>query len=366
MRAPAGRRGWPRTELLPLIPNARAAPTAPTAPTLPTAHPFYGDKHPFRGNECALAEDNANQYVVDDLHEALYRVLFDNPPKTEADRVSRKDSILGYNGHVERSNAWSHIVAAALLAFFVCVRPAVDAFDNESVAGQLSALAATASAVTFATSAGFHVFSSVRWLSPGFRLADHSSILLALGLTALADVALTTRNFANVPMQTAADPLLLTMALFCAGFYRRFVLDPDQTEESFGSCKTGLFRFSHTDGDWHATRSTGYLVVPFSFLLTLPVGFANLGGELMAILVATNAVSVVVLISSMILDSMLLLPDFYYLRREVEQRDFGAIPCHSKRAGCVASSHFWWHVGAFVAVAIQVSGREAVLSRLKA
>ena len=362
MRAPAGRRGWPRTELLPLIPNAR---TGPTAPTAPTAHPFYGDKHPFRGNECALAEDNANQYAVDDLHEALYRVLFDNPPKTEADRVSRKDSILGYNGHVERSNAWSHIVAAALLAFFVCVRPAVDAFDNESVAGQLSALAATASAVTFATSAGFHVFSSVRWLSPGFRLADHSSILLALGLTALADVALTTRNFAGVPMQAVADPLLLTMALFCAGFYRRFVLDPDQTEESFGSCKTGLFRFSPTDGDWHATRSAGYLVITFSFLLTLPVGFANLGTELMGILVATNAVSVVVLISSMILDSMLLLPDFYYLRREVEQRDFGAIPCHSKRAGCVASSHFWWHVGAFVAVAIQVCGREIVLGRLK-
>ena len=135
--------------------------------------------------------------------------------------------------------------------------------------------------------------------------------------------------------------------------------------QSFGSCKTGLFRFSHTDGDWHATRSAGYLVVTFSFLLTLPVGFANLGGELMALLVSTNAVSVVVLVSSMILDSMLLLPDFYYLRREVEQRDFGAIPCHSKRAGCVASSHFWWHVGAFVAVAIQLIGREVVLARLK-
>ena len=189
MAAPLGRRAWPRTELLPLIP------LRPNVPTTPTSHPFYGDKHPFAGNECALAEDDANQYVVHDLHEAFYRVLFSNPPKTEADRESRKDSILGYNGHVERGNAWSHIVAAVLFAVFVCVRPAIDALDNESVAGQLSALAATASAVTFATSAGFHVFSSVRWLSPGFRLADHSSILLALGPVSYTHLTLPTTPY---------------------------------------------------------------------------------------------------------------------------------------------------------------------------
>ena len=173
MSAPLGRRAWPRTELLPLIP------LRPNVPTTPTSHPFYGDKHPFAGNECALAEDDANQYVVHDLHEAFYRVLFSNPPKTEADRESRKDSILGYNGHVERGNAWSHIVAAALLAIFVCVRPAVDAFDNESAAGQLSA--PRPQRVPSPDEAGFHVFSSVRWLSPGS--ASPTTPAFALGLT---------------------------------------------------------------------------------------------------------------------------------------------------------------------------------------
>ena len=353
MPGAAPRRAWPRAELLPLVP-------------FKTGNPIFGDKHPFKGNECALSEsEQSNQYVVDELQEAFFRVLFANPPKTQRDVDLRRTSILGLNGHVERANAWSHIVAGAFFAAFVCVRPAIDALDNTSIAGQLSALSATASAVTFATSSLFHVFSSVRWLSPGFRLADHSSILLALGLTAVADVALTTLDFRNVPWQTIADPLLLTMTLFIAGFYRRFVLDPSQTEESFGSCKTGLFRFSHTDGDWHATRSAGYLVITFAFLLTVPVALANLGAGRMALLTTTNALSVVLLIGSMGLDSILLLPDWYYLKREQDQRDFTTIPCHLRHAGCVASSHFWWHVGASLAVIVQLLGREIVLADLK-
>ena len=134
------RRAWPRAELLPLVP-------------FKTGSVIFGDKHPFKGNECALSEsEQSNQYVVDELQEAFFRVLFSNPPKTQSDVDLRRTSILGLNGHVERANAWSHIVAGAFFAGFVCLRPAIDALDNTSIAGQLSALSATASAVTFATS----------------------------------------------------------------------------------------------------------------------------------------------------------------------------------------------------------------------
>ena len=358
------RRKWPgRAARIPLLALETSSKNEIPIKTL--------DKFPFTGNECALVED-LNQYTVEDLREAVYRVLFYNPPPTDAPPLKlayidklRSHSIIGKTGHIERANAWSHIVAAMLFAIFLIVRPAVDTFDSESIAGQLSALSATASTVTFAVSSIFHILGTVTFLSPGLRLADHSAILLALGFAALADVALTTLNFHGIPAQAVADPLVAVMIMFLAGFYRRFVLEPEQTAISYGTCKSGLFRLSNSDGDWHSTRSSAYLVITFSGFLTIPVGVKNLGGDRMAILIATNFTSLVVLVSSMLLDSVITAPDYLYLQKEQRRESLDDIPCHSRRGGCAATSHFFWHVGSFVAVSVQLFGRELVLTQLK-
>ena len=370
MRSPPPAAG--RLPFVPLALHERRRPWPRGAPTAHADHDWDDSANerrhgplepaPYLPNNLCAQDSNEEQFSVHDPWQACFRVLWRNPAATAAADAARAGSVLGRTGHLERANAWTHVVGTVLFALFCFVRAGLpDAFDQTSIAGQLSALSASASVVTFGVSTGYHVFTSVRNLSPAFRLLDHSSIYFALAVTSACDLAIVTLNLEGVPWQSVIDPFLASFVLFVFFSWRRLVLDPVQTELSWGSCRLGLFRYQHADGDASPLRSGGYVAIAFLFVLVGPLTFQNLAPETSIVLFVCNAFGVGFLVAGLLLDNVLLIPDVWYQKR-VGNGTAKRLWCHSERAGCVCTAHAFWHVACIAAVAVQAAGREFAIS----
>ena len=98
---------------------------------------------PYLPNNLCAQDSNEEQFSVHDPWQACFRVLWRNPAATAAADAARAGSVLGRTGHLERANAWTHVVGTVLFALFCFVRAGLPgAFDQTSIAGQLSALSA--------------------------------------------------------------------------------------------------------------------------------------------------------------------------------------------------------------------------------
>ena len=320
---------------------------------------------------CVESENDA--FTVANASEACFRVLWSNPPTGPPPRRQRvaamreRMSLLGVNGHVERANAWTHIVGG--IGFFAFGVARAVALGARSVADRTSTAAAFCFAVTFGVSVSYHTLGSVRKLSPLLRTLDHASIAISLGVASVADAAVATASFRDAPWTTVADPCFVTGFFVLIFLVRRCVVPADETETGFGDCRLGLFRVQHSDTTWGALRSCGYLALTFVFVMIAPVAVRSL--EAGALLVALNAVSLALLISGIFLDNVLLIPDRAYEfaarrrgpggRASVVRRP--PVPCHSKSCGCVITSHAAWHVVSLVACALITAGRENAIQR---
>lgn len=310
------------------------------------------------GLQCMLTD--SDQYTVEDSR-ACFRVLWKNEPKTKLIATMRElDSILGANGHLERANAYTHLLAA--VAFFVFGICRCIFFEWDSTSSVLSGTATFVAVLVFATSTCFHVYSSVPDLSYKLRVLDHSAIYISFAVANLCDVSIVTHDFHNVPWQSIADPIFAALVLMIFFLYRRVVLPRSATEISYGSCSLGLFRFQHSDLDHGALRSSGYATLSFSFLLSISLAFKNLQYDAAEVLAACNGSALVVLVAALLLDNVIIFPDRLYEKRFKQ----GLPPnlwMHNKRCGCVMSSHAIWHVLAVASIVILTTGREVVIHR---
>lgn len=314
-------------------------------------------------------ETEYDQYSVRNAWEACWRVFIHNPPygtKLQKERILRrrnKESLLGKYGHIERMNAWTHIIGAAIFAVYSAIRPATD-LDSTSISGRLSAVSSAIIVVVFGVSTTYHTYGSVRWMAPFLRMLDHGSIYVSLGVATMADTALVTLDFNRVLWQTVVDGVLVAIILICFFSYRRMVLDPSFTEIAWGDCRLGLFRFQHADYGHASLRSAGYVVLSFSFVLLIPTAHQNLSSSAFWVLLACNGMSLAMLVFGLILDNVLLLPDAVYedwAKRPGKSTKLNSVPCHSKSCGCVMSSHAWWHTLSLISVIVQTAGREYAL-----
>lgn len=321
-------------------------------------------------DDLQCVETEYDQYSVRNAWEACWRVFFYNPPYGTALQKERtlrrrdKESLLGKYGHIERMNAWTHVIGAAIFAIYSAIRPAT-ALDSTSTAGRLSALSSGIIVLVFAVSTTYHTYGSVRWLSPALRMLDHASIYVSLGVATMADTALVTLDFHRVPWQTTIDGILVATVLISFFSYRRMVLDPSFTEIAWGDCRLGLFRFQHADYAHAPLRSAGYVVLSFSFMLIVPTAYQNLSSSAFWTLLACNGVSLFLLVFGLLLDNVFLLPDVVYedwAKRPGKTKRSSPVWCHNKSCGCVMSSHAWWHTLSLISVIVQTCGREYALS----
>ena len=295
-------------------------------------------------------------------YDACWRVLCHNPPSGDAARRARvrevrKTSLLGPNGHVERTSAWTHLVGAAFFLAFGLARPALG-LDTATAAGTLAALSSLVLSGTLFVSTGFHTLGTVRWLASRMRMLDHGAIDVALAVAFTCDVAIVTLDFADVPWQTAVDSALCALVAVLFFAYRRTVLPADHTEIGIGDCRLGLFRFQHSDFEHSALRSSCYIILSFGFVPLVPTARHNLPLHASTVLIAGNATALVLLVAGMWIDNVLRWPDQLY-ESATRRNAKATLPlCHSRTCGCIMTSHAWWHVFSLISSVILTVGRE--------
>lgn len=173
------------------------------------------------------------------------------------------ESVVGETGHLERANAWTHLIAAAMFAIYAFVRPWV--FNMHSLTAQLSEIAVVMSALTFAVSATYYVYSPVRGCAPIMHDFNYLAIYAAIATAAVADTSLVTKAFVGVPFQTIADPLLA--ATIAGGYFtiRRIMVPPDKP-----------FRRFHSDLEHAPLRRVASWSLVFVWIMIVPPAFNNL------------------------------------------------------------------------------------------
>ena len=331
----------------------------------PNRQPLPGDAPGEQGLLCAQTEDDA---FSTNWYDACWRVLFRNLPRGDAaqrQRIGRRRelSLLGLSGHIERANAWVHIVGSAGFVLFAILR-GPSGLDNTSVSGVMSTYTAGVVALTFAVSTGFHTLGTVRWLAPLMRLFDHGAIDLALAVACTTDTAVVTVHFADVPWQTVGDAIGVAVVILCFFLYRRLVLSPEETEIAWGDCRLGLFRIQHADFEYSALRSSSYVVLSFSFIMLVPAAVRNLTALGASTLIACNAVSLSMLIAGLLLDNVLIWPDKLYEEAAKRKDQAPWLICHNRSCGCIMTAHAWWHVFTLVSVLVLTVGREVAISEM--
>ena len=301
-----------------------------------------------------------NHYVIENQREAWRRVLWSNPTPQR----DRSSDLLGNTGHIERANAWTHLVACVVFGGYALAR--VWLIEQHTFAAQLSGLAINVSALTFATSVAYHVFGTVPGCGGYMRNLDHVAIYLSMAVSCAADAAFVTNDFAGVPAQCLADPMLAATVLGTFFMVRRFLLPPDETRQAQfeDSCELGLYRFLHSDLEHAGLRTGGITMIVVQWVLLLPAAFSNLSPEVAGLYVAGRFLGTSALIAGVIFDNALL-PDKALAGKEAYwDRSAAACGCASKELGCAMNAHAWWHVISLIAAIILTASREYGVSQM--
>jgi predicted membrane channel-forming protein YqfA (hemolysin III family) len=297
-----------------------------------------------------------DHYEIQNPRQAYWRVLFSH--KTSGDR---SQSIVGQTGHLERANAWTHLIAAAAFAIYSLVRPWV--LDMQSLTAQLSGVAVVMSAFMFATSVTYHVYSTVRGCNPIMRNLDHLAIYLAMAVSATADLSLVTRNFTNVSFQTIVDPLLAATVIGVYFTVRRLIIPNHETRNMMfkDACSLGLFRFFHSDLEHASLRVVSVGILTLVWVPMVPPAFSNLTVAAAGVWMAGVLVASALLVSGVLFDN-LYGPDKAMANGEMSWT--ACTCCQSKRLGCVFTSHAWWHVISVAGAVLAVVAREFGVSQI--
>ena len=303
--------------------------------------------------------DPNNRYVVKVPRQAYWTVLLRGCCAPDA---GDDLSVIGKYGHLERSSAWTHLVAAFVFLIFAFIRPWT--LGASTLSAQLSGVSIVFTAGTFAVSTVYHTYATVpRWGVP-MRTLDHASIAVSLAAANVADLSMVTRNFSNVPIQTVIDPILASIVLVVYFGARRWYVPIEETKElqyQGKGCSLGLFRTFHSDLEHAALRASSTATLTLAWFLAIPIAWQTLELTAAMIWLAGAFFGTALLVGGVVLDNMTPIDD--YIMR-TGNAVFGPCNCSSKSLGCVVNSHALWHVIAIVAAAVAIAAREYGISTL--
>ena len=306
------------------------------------------------GNTNPCDQEN---YIIDErlAHEAPWRVLFRHETSNQ-----RKDSLVGEWGHIERSNAWTHIAAGSAYVVYAIVRPF--AFPITTYTSILAQTSVIVTAFMFFASVAFHVFSPVSTLSTAVRNMDHLMIYLSIATAALADTALATRDFEAVPVQTAVDSILAALVLSVYFSLRRIILPQNETRDlAFDTeCSLDLFRVQHSDLEHAALRIASVGALTLYWIHIVPSLYTRLPEDVANVWLVGAVMGTTLLALGVVLDHSNLLDMLFvngFCKRENN-------PCVYPALGCAMHSHAWWHIASFVGTIVVVVAREYGIAAL--
>lgn len=307
-----------------------------------------------------------NSYITKKPKEAYWRVLFRNRPATKTEdqgtpKSSDSSIYLGEYGHLERANAWTHIIGALLFVIYTFVR--IPLIDQRSLTAQLSGVCCMVMAIICTSSVAYHVYGTVRGCAATMRNIDITMIYIGFAFSAVADLALLTNDFEGVPFQAIIDPLLACAAAIAYFAIRRCILPPDKTRiDVFEDAKCiGLYRFTHSDLEHAGLRTACEITLTISWLLNVPVAFSNANMAVAIVWFTGVVISTVLIICGAIYDRSNI-TDVALIKKEINC--LKCTECYSPALGCIMTSHTWWHVVSFVAMAIPVFARDYGVTKM--
>lgn len=307
----------------------------------------------------AVLCDEQDSYITRIPRQAYWRVLWRGCFAADA---AQSKSIVGKYGHIERANAWTHLLACGGFLIFAFIRPW--ALGAKSLSAQLSGVAIVFTAGTFAVSTVYHTYATVPYWGLGTRTLDHASIAVSLAAANVADLCTVTRNFAVVPAQGWLDPILAAGVLVVYFGARRWYVPKEETREmQYGGegCSLGLFRTFHSDLEHAALRASSTATLTVAWIMAIPAAWNNLDDFAATVWLTGAVTGTVLLVVGVLLDNLSPL-DNMFLRKG--NANFGPCNCASKTMGCALNTHALWHVIAILGALAGVSAREYGISTL--
>jgi len=315
-------------------------------------------------SQCQESEENEltnTQYEIEDLSKIWCRVLCVN--RVGSNKFT--GSFLGPTGHLERANAWTHLLGAALYLVHAVVRSYIYSDGKkDSLSMRLVTVDSIALVFTFSISATYHVYSANKVWSAITRLGDYFGIYLGIASGYVADLSIATLNLEFVPSQAVAD--LWFAAAFMVVFFcvRRSLLSVEDTRHLYfqQKCSIGLARSTNVDLEHSSLRAAGGVVLAFSWILVMPLGVKNLESDCSLVFVSSHILGTLILVAGMFVDNVAMYPDDWWTTQAPPRR----CVCYSKREGCgggwILNSHALWHLISLVSVMSTTVGLEYVVA----
>lgn len=305
------------------------------------------------------------RYTTSGWLESWVRVLCHNPARDDAEARAGAASCTGPSGHLERANAWTHLIGTVVFLMYAAARTVV--FDRRAGGAykhDLQTASVVAIAGTFTASVLFHVYSTVVGCATVVRTLDYTAIYIAMAVSATADLALVTDDFRNVDTQTILDPTLAAFALVAYFLLHRVAVPSDETSDSVfdNASSRGLFRYFHSDLEHSELRTVGVGTITASWILMVPAAVESLEPVPAAVWIIGVASSTLLLAVGLLVDTAYATDMAWGLSEQDARRCARWWACADKhRGGCLMTSHAWWHVISMISTTVMVAAREIAI-----
>ena len=231
-------------------------------------------------------------------------------------------------------------------------------------------IAAWGVVLTMLSSSFYHSTAPDMRISVVGRFLDYSSIYFGLVTTALADIAVATNSFLNVPAIAALDIPIAGGVVFFFFLWRRTripakVTWAEDTSRVFREeCPLGrgLFKMQHFDLHHSQLRYATSILLTAGYFAFAPAAFATFSIPDIGIILGLQAAGFLMLSFGMYIDRVLMWPDTLL----AAAADSNVIPACTQctQCGCVMTAHSLWHVVAILSIALTCVAREYALSVL--
>ena len=300
------------------------------------------------------------QYEINDVRRIWCRVLCVN--KVPGEDFSK--SLLGPTGHLERGNAWTHLIGAAIFLVWFLARSLAYGASRASTSNSLLSFDVLCVSITFFISTTYHVYSPNRFWGAVARLGDYAGIYLSLSSAYLVDLAISTMNLRDVPWQATVDVWIGGAIMVAFFVVRRMMLSIEETRKPYfaNKCSFGFARSTNVDLEHSSLRAAGGVALAFSFILSFAGAIDKLEYANSLIFISSHITGVAILVAGMAIDNVFLFPDSW---KQSEEKPNSCV-CYSSREGCgggwILNSHAIWHLVSLLSIVITSAGLEFVVA----
>ncbi len=281
------------------------------------------------------------QYLSTNIRDAYYNVFCRGCFGTGNHRL------LGA-GHVERTSAYSHLVACLLFLVWSGVRFFL--VDGAVVPSIMAAVSSATISLMFAVSTSYHVFGTLGDTASGIlRDVDIVFIYITAAVNAFCDIIILSSGF-DVSFFTILDALLASTVMIGFFVFRRVFVGIDESRSE----NSVFYRLQHSDLEHEPVRLAGVFALATHFLLFSPIGLDRIW--VFVFWFSGQILGFVLLALGTLLDAS--------GRMDVFLKNSEWRFCSSTALGCIVDGHAVWHLLSIAAAIVSQASREYAVAML--